>query len=79
MIVARQWNAKFLRSPRFYVKNIFKYLKHDRKLSTELSVYINYLRSYCLVITGRYYTVSMCLKNKIPFIAIDSNTLKIRY
>jgi polysaccharide pyruvyl transferase WcaK-like protein len=71
MIIARQGNAKFLRSPRFYVKNIFKYLKHDRKLSTEPSVYINYLRSYCLVIIGRYHTVSMCLKNKIPFIAID--------
>jgi polysaccharide pyruvyl transferase WcaK-like protein len=79
MIVARQRNAKFLRSPRPYVKNILKYLRHDRKLSTEPSAYINYLRSYGLVITGRYHTVSMCLKNKIPFIAIDSNTPKIRY
>jgi hypothetical protein len=79
MIVARPSNAKFLRSPRPYVKNIIKYIKTDRKISTAPSTYINYLRDYRLVITGRYHTVSMCLKNKIPFIAIDSNTPKIRY
>jgi hypothetical protein len=79
MTVARPGNAKFLRSPRPYVKNIINYIKTDRKLSTTPSTYINYLRDYRLVITGRYHTVSMCLKNKIPFIAIDSNTPKIRY
>jgi polysaccharide pyruvyl transferase WcaK-like protein len=79
MIVARSANAKFFRSPRPYVKNIVKYLVSDWKLSTSPSEYINYLRQYNLVITGRYHTVSMCIKNKIPFIAIDSNTPKIRY
>lgn len=79
MIVARPKNAKFLRSPRPYVKNIIKYLSGDRRISTAPAIYINYLRDYSFVITGRYHTVSMCLKNNIPFIAIDSNTPKIRY
>lgn len=79
MIVARRRNAKFIRSPRPYIKNILKYLASDRKLSTNPSTYIQYLRDYKLVITGRYHTVSMCIKNRIPFIAIDSNTPKIRY
>lgn len=79
MIVARPGNAKFLRSPRPYAKNIIKYLKQDRKISRSPSAYINYLRDNRLVVTGRYHTVSMCLKNKIPFVAIDSNTPKIRY
>jgi polysaccharide pyruvyl transferase WcaK-like protein len=79
MIVARPSNAKFLRSPRPYIKNIIKYLKQDRHYSTSISSYINYLRKYRLVVTGRYHTVTMCIKNKIPFVAIDSNTPKIRY
>jgi exopolysaccharide biosynthesis predicted pyruvyltransferase EpsI len=79
MIVARRRNAKFIRSPRPYVKNILKYIATDRKLSTAPSTYIQYLRNHSLVITGRYHTVSMCIKNKIPFVAIDSNTPKIRY
>lgn len=79
MIVARRRNAKFIRSPRPYVKNILKFIATDRKLSTAPSTYIQYLRDHRLVITGRYHTVSMCIKNKIPFVAIDSNTPKIRY
>lgn len=79
MIVARRRNAKFIRSPRPYVKNILKYLASDRKLSTKPSTYIQYLRDHRLVITGRYHTVSMCIKNKIPFIAIESNTPKIKF
>lgn len=79
MIVARRRNAKFIRSPRPYIKNILKYLASDRKISTKPSAYIQYLRDHRLVITGRYHTVSMCIKNRIPFIAIDSNTPKIRY
>lgn len=79
MIVARRRNAKFIRSPRPYIKNILKFIVSDRKISTSPSTYIQYLRDYRLVITGRYHTVSMCIKNKIPFIAIDSNTPKIRY
>ncbi|CCK74274.1 conserved hypothetical protein [Oleispira antarctica RB-8] len=79
MIVARRKNAKFIRSPRPYIKNILKYLTSDRKISTSPTTYIQYLRDHRLVITGRYHTVSMCIKNRIPFIAIDSNTPKIRY
>ena len=79
MIVARRRNAKFIRSPRPYIKNIIKYLASDRKISTQPSAYIQYLRDHRLVITGRYHTVSMCIKNRIPFVAIDSNTPKIRF
>ena len=79
MIVARRRNAKFIRSPRPYIKNIIKYLTSDRKISTQPSAYIQYLRDHRLVITGRYHTVSMCIKNRIPFVAIDSNTPKIRF
>lgn len=79
MIVARPGNAKFLRSPRPYIKNIIKWACGDYKISTDPSVYINYLRSYNLIITGRYHTVSMCIKNKIPFVAIESNTPKIKF
>jgi polysaccharide pyruvyl transferase WcaK-like protein len=79
MIVARPSNASFLRSPRPYAKNIVKYLKEDRNVSRSPTAYVNYLRNYQLVITGRYHTVTMCLKNKIPFLAVDSNTPKIRF
>ena len=79
MIVARRKNAKFIKSPRPYIKNIIKYLKTDRKISTSPATYIQYLREHSLVITGRYHTVSMCIKNQIPFVAIDSNTPKIRF
>ena len=79
MIVARRRNAKFIRSPRPYIKNILKYFASDWNVSTAPSAYIQYLREHKFVITGRYHTVSMCIKNKIPFIAIDSNTPKIRY
>lgn len=79
MIVARRRNAKFIRSPRPYVKNIVKYFASDWNVSTAPSAYIQYLRDHRFVITGRYHTVSMCIKNQIPFIAIDSNTPKIRY
>ena len=79
MIVARRRNAKFIRSPRPYIKNILKYVASDWNVSTAPSAYIQYLREHRFVITGRYHTVSMCIKNKIPFIAIDSNTPKIRY
>lgn len=79
MIVARPGNAKFLRSPRPYVKNFYQWLTGDYKVSTAPQTYIQYLRNYELIITGRYHTVSMCIKNNIPFIAIESNTPKIRY
>ncbi|BCN93946.1 hypothetical protein THMIRHAM_17310 [Thiomicrorhabdus immobilis] len=79
MVVARPSNANFFKSPRPFVKNIFKWLKGDRNISTQPSAFIQYLVEHEMVITGRYHTVSMCLKNKIPFVAIESNTPKISF
>ncbi len=79
MVVARPTNAKFFKSPRPFVKNVIKWLKGDRKVSTKPSAFINYLVEHEIVITGRYHTVSMCLKNNIPFVAIESNTPKISF
>lgn len=79
MIVARPGNARFLRSPRPWVKNIYQYLRSDRHISVEPSDYIQYLKQYEMVITGRYHTVTMCIKNRIPFVALESNTPKVRY
>lgn len=79
MVVARPTNANFFRSPRPFVKNIFKWLMGDRNVSTQPSAFIDYLADHEMVITGRYHTVSMCLKNKIPFVAIESNTPKISF
>lgn len=79
MVVARPSNARFLRSPRPWVRNVIKWLKSDRKLATDAGSYIRYLQGYGMVITGRYHTVTMCLKNRIPFVALESNTPKVRY
>lgn len=79
MVVARPSNANFFKSPRPFVKNIYKWLKGDRKVSTQPSAFIHYLAEHEMVVTGRYHTVSMCLKNKIPFVAIESNTPKISF
>ena len=79
MVVARPTNANFFKSPRPFVKNIIKWIKEDRKVSNQPSTFIRYLAEHEIVITGRYHTVSMCLKNKIPFVAIESNTPKISF
>ncbi|HHT00089.1 MAG TPA: polysaccharide pyruvyl transferase family protein [Thiomicrospira sp.] len=79
MVVARPSNANFFKSPRPFVKNVYKWLMGDRKVSTQPSAFIEYLAEHEIVITGRYHTVSMCLKNKIPFVAIESNTPKISF
>lgn len=79
MIVARPENARFIRSPRPYIKNVYRWIKSEHRLSTDPSDYIGYLRGYSMVVTGRYHTVTMCLKNRIPFVAIESNTPKIQF
>lgn len=79
MVVARPSNANFFKSPRPFVKNIIKWMFGDHNVSTQPSAFINYLTEHEIVITGRYHTVSMCLKNKIPFVAIESNTPKISF
>lgn len=79
MVVARPSNARFLRSPRPWVKNVIRWLQGDRHVSVEPTDYIKYLRSFSMVVTGRYHTVTMCLKNRIPFVCLESNTPKVRY
>ena len=79
MVVARPSNANFFKSPRPFVKNVAKWLMHDRHVSTQPSTFINYLNEHEIIVTGRYHTVTMCLKNKIPFVALESNTPKITY
>ncbi len=79
MVVARPSNARFLRSPRPWVKNVIRWLKGDRHVSVEPTDYIQYLHSFSMVVTGRYHTVTMCLKNRIPFVCLESNTPKVRY
>jgi hypothetical protein len=77
MVVARPSNANFFKSPRPFVKNVIKWLKTDRHISTNPDVFIRYLLDYKMVVTGRYHAVTICLKNKIPLVAIESNTPKI--
>lgn len=77
MIVARPGNARFLRSPRPWVKNIWKWLREDRLVSTDVDVYLQQLATYSGVITGRYHTLTMCLKQRVPFYALASNTPKV--
>ncbi|MBE0494583.1 MAG: polysaccharide pyruvyl transferase family protein [Thiomicrospira sp.] len=77
MVVARPKNENFFKSPRPFVKSIYKWLTLDRKRSTKPQDYIKQLKTYHVVVTGRYHTVTMCIKHQIPFIAIESNTPKI--
>jgi len=77
MIVARPGNAKFLRSPRPYIKNIIRWMCGEYRIPTDPDFYIEFLKQHRLVITGRYHTVTMCVKNRIPFVALESNTPKV--
>ena len=79
MVVARLSNVNFFKSPRPFVKNLFKWLVEDRYTSTKLYNFIEFLKLHRLVITGRYHTVTMCIKQQIPFIAFESNTPKVSF
>lgn len=79
MVVARLSNVNFFKSPRPFVKNFYKWLTEDRLTSTHPRDFIQFLRANRLVITGRYHTVTMCIKQQIPFIAFESNTPKVSF
>lgn len=79
MIVARPNNYCFWKRPRKYLVECTKWLFRDRKFSLEPASFEAYLAQCNLVVTGRYHTVTMCLKNKIPFVALESNTPKITF
>lgn len=79
MSLAHPRNKPFWKSPRTFIKNTWRWYFVDRHRSAEPQAYINYLKQFELVITGRFHTVTMCLKHRIPFIAIASNTPKIQH
>ena len=77
MSLAHPRNKPFWKSPRTFVKNTWNWYFRDRHRSSQPQAYIDFLQQFELVITGRFHTVTMCLKHRIPFIAIASNTPKI--
>lgn len=79
MVVARPSNYSFLKKPRRFFLTSFKWLINERLRSLDPKEFERYLGHYKLVVTGRYHTVTMCLKNRIPFLALESNTPKISY
>lgn len=79
MVVARPSNYSFLKKPRRFFLTSFKWLINERLRSLDPKEFERYLGHYKLVVTGRYHTVTMCLKNRIPFVALESNTPKISY
>jgi len=79
MIVARPSNYSFWKRPRRFIMACCKWAYTDRYLSLDPSCFEAYLAQYQLVVTGRYHTVTMCLKNHIPFVALESNTPKISF
>jgi polysaccharide pyruvyl transferase WcaK-like protein len=79
MVVARPSNYSFWKKPRRFFLTSFKWLIKERLRSLDPKEFERYLGHYQLVVTGRYHTVTMCLKNHIPFVALESNTPKISY
>ena len=79
MIVARPSNYSPWRKTRRFVLTTWRWLFKERNRSLDPKDFEKYLGNYELIVTGRYHTVTMCLKNKIPFVAIESNTPKITF
>jgi hypothetical protein len=79
MVVARPDNYKFWKRPRKTIVETVKWFFRDRNKSLNPVEFETFLSGCELVVTGRYHTVTMCLKNKIPFVALESNTPKISF
>ena len=79
MIVARPSNYSFWKRPRRFLIETFKWAVKEKNRSLNPSDFEAHLAKYRLVVTGRYHTVTMCLKNRIPFVALESNTPKISF
>ncbi len=79
MIVARPSNYSPWRKTRRFVLETYKWFFHEKDRSLDPTDFEAYLGQYQLIVTGRYHTVTMCLKNRIPFVAIESNTPKISF
>ena len=79
MIVARPSNYSPWKKTRRFVLETCKWFFKERDRSLDPKDFEKYLGQYQLVVTGRYHTVTMCLKNKVPFLALESNTPKITF
>ena len=79
MIVARPSNYSPWRKTRRFILETIKWFFKEKNRSLDPAAFEAYLGQYQIIVTGRYHTVTMCLKNKIPFVAIESNTPKISY
>ncbi|MDR9500083.1 MAG: polysaccharide pyruvyl transferase family protein [Hydrogenovibrio sp.] len=79
MVVARPDNYSFWKRPRKTIVETVKWFFRDRNRSLDPAEFETFLSGCELVVTGRYHTVTMCLKNKIPFVALESNTPKISF
>lgn len=79
MIVARPSNYSPWKKTRRFVLETWKWFFKERHRSLDPKEFEKYLGQYQLVVTGRYHTVTMCLKNRVPFIALESNTPKISF
>lgn len=79
MIVARPSNYSPWKKTRRFILTTLKWFFKERNRSLDPKEFERFIGNYDLIVTGRYHTVTMCLKNKIPFVAIESNTPKITY
>jgi len=79
MIVARPSNYSPWKKTRRFILESIKWFFKEKDRSLDPTDFEAYLGQYQLIVTGRYHTVTMCLKNKVPFVAIESNTPKISY
>ena len=79
MIVARPSNYSPWKKTRRFILETWKWFFKERHRSLDPKDFEKHLGDYQLVVTGRYHTVTMCLKNRVPFIALESNTPKISF
>ncbi|MGY6412037.1 MAG: polysaccharide pyruvyl transferase family protein [Alkalilacustris sp.] len=50
-----------------------------RRRPADLAAFLRWLEAKEVVVTGRFHTVTLCLRTGTPFVAVDSNTPKIRW
>lgn len=79
MVVARPSNYSPWRKTRRFILETLKWFFKERGRTLNPEDFEKFLSQYQMIVTGRYHTVTMCLKNRIPFIALESNTPKISF
>lgn len=58
-------------------QNNYKFLDISHFNNNNLESYLEILKTFKFVITGRFHKVCFCINAKIPFVAVESNTNKI--